>query len=234
MERRTSRRVKRDRKVTGRRKRPRAIAFSIRFSIRRIGVLRVYFFLIVLSSYLSIHRLQQNGSYWQGYRLKWSFSSVRGGVRPNRGWFVNHPLVRQKFYAAFFFSLSRAIGSWKRKGATVWWYIVLLFPAFSAHFQSLSILLSSFLPSLQIRFFFFYICYFLSYFYSAYTLFSFYYVFLCIVFSSYLFFRFSATHFSFALLPSSRILRSNSLRDRVGNWGGYRVDLRSPQGDNYL
>lgn len=81
-------------------------------------------------------------------------------------------------------------------------------------------------------------CYSLPRSYFAYTFSSFsisaYHVFFRVVFFFCPFFlRFlSAAYFSFAL-PPFQLTPSSHLASRSG-WGGYRVDLRPPQGDNYL
>lgn len=161
---------------------------------------------------------------------------------------MNHPLVRRKFRATFFFSsLESGSRVWRwgrgkcRKGVAVWRYTVPFFPAFSRlAFRRFAILSSSFslpCPFPRIQFFFFHISR-VTFFriltslirFPLSTVFS-----LRIVF----FLSFFAPFFLPLIFPSSRFLPPASsfhisLRDRVGNWGGYKVDLRSPQGDNYL
>lgn len=139
---------------------------------------------------------------------------------------MNHPLVRRKFGATFFFFPSSrgrgtAIGSWKTwKGVAVWRY------TYGTVLSSLSRLAFRYssIPSSSLAFctnpiflFSYILCYFLSHFYFAYTFSSLYVP----CFPTYQYFSFLLFlpplifPSSCSLLPSHP--RSISLRDRVGN-----------------
>lgn len=141
---------------------------------------------------------------------------------------MNHPLVRRKFGATFFFFFpssrgrGTAIGSWKTwKGVAVWRYTYCSFLSLSL--GSLSDIPRFFLP-LSLSFctnpiflFSYILCYFLSHFYFAYTFSSLYVP----CFPTYRYFSFLLFlpplifPSSCSLLPSHP--RSISLPDRVGN-----------------
>lgn len=132
---------------------------------------------------------------------------------------MNHPLVRRKFRATFFFLSLKSepgysdrvvenVGRVSQSGGTRYHSFLLSRLAF----RHLSILFSSFSPSLSANPIFLFLISrvtFFLYSYFAYTFSSFYRVFLSYrIFPLYSFFVFSATHFS--LLSSSRILAPRS------------------------